>query len=315
MDETCSHFTLNGKSPMTQLLISLLTILLVGMFLFSCSMLAGTLIFGQNLIGISGGDLADIGEKDIGYLRYLLISQDISLFIIPAIILLSLMNPVGYKIRLNVQMLNINEIFLVILLAFCLFPITGFTGQLNSFMHFPDWLSGVGEWITEKEEYATHLTNTLIISDTFGIMLFNLLMIAIIPAVGEEFIFRGVFQKIFYGLFKSGHVAVWVAAFLFSLMHFQFFGFLPRFILGLVFGYLYLWSGTLWLPVIAHFINNAVPTIAAYFRSWETVSGQTDIALWKQLIFLPVPVLISLVILLYFRNKSGKEEQRFVDNP
>ena len=66
-------------------------------------------------------------------------------------------------------------------------------------------------------------------------MMLNLLMIAVLPAIGEELIFRGVFQKIFYDFFKSGHPAVWITAIIFSTLHFQFFGLIPRFILGLGF--------------------------------------------------------------------------------
>ena len=94
-------------------------------------------------------------------------------------------------------------------------------------------------------------------------------MLAVLPAIGEELIFRGVFQKIFYDFFKSGHMAIWVTAFLFSALHFQFYGFIPRLILGLVFGYLFFWSGTLWLPVLSHFVNNAVPVIGVYIQGWD----------------------------------------------
>jgi membrane protease YdiL (CAAX protease family) len=174
-------------------------------------------------------------------------------------------------------------------------------------MHLPDWLSGVEQWMIEKEDNATRLTDSLMTSNTFWIMILNVLVIAVMPAIGEELIFRGIFQKIFYNLFKSGHLAIWFTAFVFSAIHFQFFGFVPRFILGLVFGYLFLWSGTLWLPVISHFVNNAVPVIGAYIQGWEKSNAPMDITLWKQIIGLPLPIIISIIILLYFRNKNKKE--------
>ena len=135
-------------------------------------------------------------------------------------------------------------------------------------------------------------------------MILNLFIIAILPAVGEEFFFRGVLQKILIRLFKSGHVAIWVTAFIFSAIHFQFFGFVPRFILGLIFGYLFFWSSTLWLPVISHFINNAVPVIMAYIQGMEKFNALSDTPLWKLALALPLPVAIGLVILFYFRNNS-----------
>ena len=144
----------------------------------------------------------------------------------------------------------------------------------------------------------------IITGKTFGAMLFNLFMIAVLPAIGEEFIFRGVFQKILYNLIKNNHLAVWMTAFIFSAIHLQFYGFIPRLILGLAFGYLFLWSRTIWLPVIAHFVNNAVPTIGAWLSGPENYSNIVDVPLWKQLLGLPVPIIICTLILIYFRNKS-----------
>jgi membrane protease YdiL (CAAX protease family) len=158
--------------------------------------------------------------------------------------------------------------------------------------------------MTDMEEKADKTIDLLVVSNTFHVMILNLFIIALVPAVSEEMIFRGICQKIFTNLFKSGHLAIFVTAFLFSALHFQFFGFLPRFILGIVFGYLFFWSGTIWLPVLAHFINNAVPVILAYFEGMEKLNRPPDIPLWQQAIFLPLPVTISLVILFYFRNKS-----------
>jgi membrane protease YdiL (CAAX protease family) len=171
-------------------------------------------------------------------------------------------------------------------------------------MHFPDWLSGVEKWMEEKEDYANGIINQALFAPSFATMILNLFIIAILPAVGEEFFFRGVLQKILIKLFKSGHVGIWVTAFIFSAIHFQFFGFVPRFILGLIFGYLFFWSGTLWLPVISHFINNAVPVIMAYIQGMEKFNAPTDTPSWKLALALPLPVAIGLVILFYFRNRS-----------
>ena len=308
MTDKHSLLSLYGKSPVYQLFLSLLIVLSVGVLLFSVFLLAGIFLFDIDL-GLLGIPYAEVGGKDIAFLRYILISQHISLFIVPAIIILYNMNP-DHQSRLRyVKLPQIKEVILVIILAFCIFPVTGFTGQLNSEMHFPDWLSGVEQWMTENEDNATRLFDLLITTDTFWVMLLNLLMIAVLPAIGEELIFRGVFQKILINLFRSGHLAVWVTAIVFSTLHFQFFGFIPRFILGLVFGYLFFWSGTIWLPVISHFVNNAVPVIGTYIQGWEKIYSPLDITLWKQITGLPVPVIISLVILLYFRNKSKKNEE------
>jgi membrane protease YdiL (CAAX protease family) len=293
------------RTPLFQLLISMLIILGVGIVLFTVFLLAGILIFNVDS-GLLENLSSAVGEKDISFLKYIFISQDISFFIVPAIIILIKLNPGHQQGLMGIKMPRINEIVLIIVLGFCIFPITSFTGQLNSGMNLPDWLSGVEEWMTEKEDNANRLIDMCMTSNTFWGMIMNVLVIAVIPAIGEELIFRGVIQKVLSNLFKSGHLAIWITAFVFSAIHLQFYGFVPRFILGLIFGYLFFWSGTLWLPVISHFVNNAVPTIGAYIQGLGSFNIPLDIPLWKQAIGLPLPIIISIMILLYFRNKSKK---------
>jgi len=302
MNDNKRSFKLYSESPFYQIFVSLLIIVGVGGVLTFILFISGILIFGGDMSLITKSAIS-LGANNVGLLRYLLVVQDISFFVIPSIIILRLMNSESPKRFTEFKMPLLKEIVLVIILTFCIFSITSFTGQLNSAMHLPHWLSGVEHWMTDLEDKADTTIDLLIVSKTFGIMMLNLITIGLAPAIAEELIFRGVFQKIFYNLFKSGHAAVWISAFLFSAIHFQFFGFLPRFILGLVFGYLFFWSGTLWLPMISHFVNNAFPVILAYVQGMEKLNTPSDVPLWHQALYLPLPVVISLVILFYFRNK------------
>ena len=305
MGDNKYHLTLYGVSPARQLYISLLIILVPGILIFIFLLFAGTFFF-SGAPDINTFPELDINKADIPFLRYLLIVQGISIFIIPGIVILKLISPVKQKGFAFSSRPAATDIGLVVLLAFCLFPVTSITGQLNSEMNLPDWLSGIETWMIDREDNATNLIGLVIPSSTFGVMLLNLLMIAIIPALGEEMIFRGVFQKIGYSLFRSGHTAVWVTAFIFSAIHFQFYGFIPRLILGLVFGYLFMWSGTLWLPVISHFINNAVPVVGSYIEGWDKINSPGDISLAGQLIRLPLPVIVGVLILFYFWKKFNE---------
>ena len=303
MPDKQSHFKLYNESPAYQLFVSILVVAGVGIVSMIILIIAGIVIFGSDLSVLEKSGAA-LSNTDSGFLRYLLIIQDISLFILPSSIIMVMMKPEFAKRLDELKLPLLKEIGLVIVLAFCIFPVTSFTGQINSAMHFPDWLSGVEKWMEEKEDYANSIINQALFAPSFAMMILNLFIIAILPAVGEEFFFRGVLQKILIRLFKSGHVAIWVTAFIFSAIHFQFFGFVPRFILGLIFGYLFFWSSTLWLPVISHFINNAVPVIMSYIQGMEKFNALSDTPLWKLALALPLPVAIGLVILFYFRNNS-----------
>jgi membrane protease YdiL (CAAX protease family) len=304
MNETKGHFSVASASPLYQLIISILTIAAIGFVLFVILFIAGILIFGFDLSAMSDDILFNPGNTDIVFFRFLMISEQICFFVIPGIYLLSQYKSTEGNLKSYFSIPLAREAGLVILLVFCLVPVNGFAGELNSEMHFPEWLSGIEKWMIDRENEADGLFEIISAADTFQVMLLNLFIISVLPALGEEMIFRGIFQRIFQRLFRNDHIGIWVIAFIFSAIHLQFFGFVPRFILGLVFGYLYYWSGTLWLPVLAHFVNNAIPTIGVYWQGWDKMSAQSDTALWVQLLILPAPIVIIVMIMLYFRQKS-----------
>jgi len=147
-------------------------------------------------------------------------------------------------------------------LMVCATPLVGWLYQLNLKLDLP--LAGLMEMIRNAEEQATVLTKMFLRMPTFNDLLFNLLLIAILPAIAEEFFFRGVVQKLVYEGTRNVHAAVWISAAIFSFMHFQFLGFLPRMFLGVVLGYLFAYSGSIWVSIVGHIFNNGSQVVAAY---------------------------------------------------
>ena len=308
MGDLHSRLLRNEQRPLYRLLFSFLIVTGAGVSLFTIMFLAGRFIFYGSqgfLTNLSSG--SEI--TDASFMKYILVSEQISFFIIPALIIMNIFSPQGKPRFSELGRPSTNDIVLVIVLAICIFPVTSFTGELNSQMHFPQWLSGVEKWMTDKEESADKIIDVFTSSGKLTSLFTNILIIAVLPAFGEELIFRGVLQKVLSGFFKSGHPAVWITSFFFSAMHMQFFGFLPRFILGLIFGYLFLWSGTLWLPMLAHFINNAVSIGWDYFHNGDNTVDSADPALLKQIPGMIIPVLIMSLILCYFYMKNRRELQ------
>ncbi len=140
-------------------------------------------------------------------------------------------------------------------------PAVNFISEWNASWEIPTF---IGEWITSKESKAGALTESFLEMPSWIYLAFNLFMIALLPAVGEELIFRGVLQRGLQRINGNPHLSIWVAAILFSAMHMQFLGFFPRLLMGVAMGYLLYWSGNLWYPIIAHFTNNAMAVILAY---------------------------------------------------
>jgi hypothetical protein len=143
-----------------------------------------------------------------------------------------------------------------------------------------------------------------------GTLLLNFIVMAFIPAFSEEFFFRGAVQKILKGIIKNNHIVILITAFIFSTIHFQFYGFFPRFILGIYLGYLAVWSGTLFLPIVAHFLHNGI-SLCIEFVSQNSLNRAeelkiSDISGFN--IFLPILIFVLLIIIyfIYLDLKKSK---------
>lgn len=299
--EDKAHFSdFSSQKPIIQLFISFSVIIIAGTLLFYLFLLAGALLFNTDVPKMLSVSSSDANAIDISILKYMQVSQQMAMFVIPALFL-------GYIFKggkasfLKLDLFpQAGNIIIVIILTVMIIPLNSYTGLLNSKMDLPDWLSGVEHWMKTKEDTATSLTGLLIKTNGLNDLVINIFILAIIPAIAEEFVFRGILQQILCKLFRSNHAGIWIAAIFFSAVHMQFFGFIPRLILGLCFGYLFFWTGNLWLPIIAHFINNLVPVLMSWFFNWNELSEKASDLAEKQILLPLVPTLISIVCLYYF---------------
>ncbi|HEY0656172.1 MAG TPA: CPBP family intramembrane glutamic endopeptidase [Chryseosolibacter sp.] len=142
--------------------------------------------------------------------------------------------------------------------------------EWNSTFDFPSFADDFERWARGLEDEAERTTEYLTTFASNWEVLIAIFVIAILPGIGEELVFRGLIQNELFKATKNIHVSIWFAAFLFSAIHFQFFGFVPRLLLGALFGYIYYWSGNLSLAILAHFVNNGVSVLAIYFHQKGT---------------------------------------------
>lgn len=203
--------------------------------------------------------------------------------------------------------LKINKGFIILLLpviiilVFAAMPVINFTGELNSHLSLPDFLSGLENSMRESEDRMKVITDAFLQMNGIGDLLINILVIALLAAVGEELLFRGCFQNILVQWTKNIHIAIWLTAILFSALHFQFYGFLPRMLLGVLLGYLYVWSGSLWLPILFHFLNNGLAVLFAYLigKGLLTENAETVGVGESELMFVFISAALS-AWLMYF---------------
>lgn len=131
----------------------------------------------------------------------------------------------------------------------------------NKALPISEWFPNVGPKMEEMEKLSGTIIQMFLTWDNPEIIIISILFISVIPAIGEEIIFRGAMQQELLHWFRNPHIAIWITAFVFSFIHFQFFGFFPRFLLGALFGYVAYWTGSIWSSILLHFLNNFLTLI------------------------------------------------------
>jgi membrane protease YdiL (CAAX protease family) len=197
---------------------------------------------------------------------------------------------------------------LSILLVLIFIPANSQFISWNAQMTFPDALSWLEKWMRDKENQMETLTSFMTNFQQPEQFVTALVVVALLPALGEEFLFRGVLQNKLRSFWKNPHIAIWVSAAIFSAIHFQFYGFIPRMLLGAIFGYLYFWSGNLWLAVLAHFVNNGFALLMVYLHNIGVVNSNLEDMKTMPLSWV-IPSFLLSITLLYFIKSKAKSNQ------
>jgi len=265
----------SNADPFLQLIVLFLMMFFcVGVFLLMAQGLLNAL-WGVNLFETP--DLIyEYGNPEVVQInRVLLLFQHLGLFVIPAIVFAKLCSSswkqfLGFRFILP-QFLVGSAVLMIVAL-----PFINVLAWLNEGLEFPMALKGLEEVFVSMEANAMELTEAIAMTESVGLLIFNLLVVAVLPAFGEEMIFRGLILPMIRRWTGNVHVAVWVTAFLFSAMHLQIFGFLPRLILGALLGYLFVWSRTLWAPIVAHLANNGLALILMFLIARDYIPEEAD---------------------------------------
>lgn len=214
----------------------------------------------------------DADAMPIGYLKVIQIFTSAGMFLVPPLVFsrIESQRPFRY-LKLDTAVSPV-LIWLSVLIMISAMPVLELTVQINQAMKLPGFLKGLEEWMLAKEKELEVMTKKLLVMKDMSDLFVNMFMIAVLPAISEELMFRGAIQKILTRWTKNYHWGIWIAAIIFSAIHVQFYGFLPRMLLGALFGYLLVWSNTLWIPILAHFLNNGITVVAAYVYQQKGMS-------------------------------------------
>jgi uncharacterized protein len=268
--------------------------------------LIGQLITGGISIGLAQLGGFDFNQKlaslnvnspieDRNFIRAILFTNHVFGFILPAIFTAVL----AYKnLAVNYFKLtkwpDLETIGLAFLLLVVSVPLVQYSYLINKMIPLPQWMHGL-------EQDTSKMLAAIIRKEYWYEAVINVLLIAAIPAMGEEMMFRGILQQQLGRIFKNEHVMVWLSAAIFSAIHMQFEGFLARMILGALLGYLFVWTRNLWVPMIVHLLNNGLQIIVMYVANikpeeMEKIGGDDKMTWWMALISLGLVVFVAGLI-------------------
>jgi hypothetical protein len=285
--------------------------------------LIGSLVLTQ-ITGISLFQMGDVSQWDASNpktfvaIRGMLLLQFLGLFLIPSLLFAYFSDPQPAQyIGLKAPYKN-GYWILGIAIMLAAIPFVEFTGMINKNIHFG---KGVQAWAQSMEDEATKTIQFMLSDHSVSNLLFNIIFIAAFAGIGEELFFRGVLQRLLIKSTRSPWTGIILAAFFFSFFHFQFFGFIPRLLLGILLGAIYWYSGSIWPAIIAHFMYDAFIIILAYFNPQMIQNPDASIV---DKTYLGIGALVSLALvggILWWMKKNSKASYAAVyagddeDNP
>ena len=297
--------TTKENKPGTSLLI-LFAILLISLVL--AQIVAGGLMILMSGIELRNiGNLIDVLMNSKNGWWAMMLSQGVAsifTFIVPGLLFWYAVEKKQFS-DLSFSALPSLQIFgLVILIQLTFSPFSGWVQSLNEKMQLPASLEWLELIMKSMENSAKTLTDFLTKFDSPLELFVALIVIAIIAGIGEELIFRGLIQrKLLLGI-KNYHLAIWISAIIFSGIHMQFYGFFPRMFLGAIFGYLYYWSGNIWVPIFAHIFNNGLAVVLMHMVNQKKISPEIE-----KLDSIPLPYvlasLLAFIGLMFVFQKSN----------
>ncbi|GAB3650024.1 hypothetical protein GCM10028791_16600 [Echinicola sediminis] len=208
----------------------------------------------------------------------------------------------GWEQQFNRVKFNSLLLIFPLLFGFILFDAVIVEWNMN--LELPSFMQGFELYAKSMEEKAMELTKYLTDFEGAGEFMMGLLVIGVLAGIGEEYFFRGVLQAKMHRYTGNAHWGIWISAFIFSAIHFQFYGFFPRMFLGALFGYLYLFSGSLIYPMMGHVLNNSFTLIMVYLSKLGMVNfsiEEADDFSWYSVV---IGLLVFIVCMRLFISQN-----------
>ena len=257
---------------------------------------------GIDIITLSDPDKWDYSNPGLlTFLRGMLAVQFFALYIIPVFLFARFCDP---KPTQYLGLTSAKPLYFILGITVLLvaLPFVDWTGIFNRDL-IPETTT-IGKWMKASEESTAKQIEFMLKRNTVQDLLLNLVLVAVFAGVGEELFFRGVLQRLFIKLFKNPWTGILVTAFIFSAIHLQFYGFIPRFILGILLGLLYWYSGSLWPAIIAHFAYDAFAVIMIWFNPALAEQDSVAVSFGNKTLLAAISLALIIVIVILMKKRS-----------
>ncbi len=222
------------------------------------------------IVGIGVGIfMFAIGDTQLSAkgLRIITVVQDVFVFVVPAVIAAIVVTRLPANLLAVTAKPKLTSIIMAIAILVVSMPAMEYIISLNQSLSLPESFGWIEEYLKKMEDSAADAVNTLAGGTSVGDLVVGVLIVGVLTGFSEEIFFRGAMLNLFMSTRMRKHLCVWLVAIIFSFMHFQFYGFVPRILMGAFFGYLIWWTGSLWVPVIAHAFNNSLVVVVQWISA------------------------------------------------
>lgn len=252
---------------------------------------------------------------ELSVLRIAQISSQIFTFVLPPILYVILVkeNPIS---ALGLNKVKFYWFLLGVAMMYAILPLNSAFAEWNAELKLPESMKALEEMMKTMQNAATEITNKMLNVNNICGLTINIIMIAGLAALGEEFLFRSLLQTSLIKICKNAHVGIIIASAIFSFIHFEFYGFLPRLVLGLLLGYMFYFSGSIWVPMLMHFVNNGTAVVIYYLNNKGITNIDVDTFGQTNAPVLLVSI-IPMIVLFYLSIKCSQKEHKdknIIDN-
>jgi uncharacterized protein len=175
-------------------------------------------------------------------------------------------------LNFTTKKISLKTIAAIVLTMLLFMPFNGWLATLNEGLKLPASMSGLESFLKNMENTLADFTKYMGSFTSFPQFMVTFFVVAVLAGVGEEVLFRGLVQRKMWKGTGNIHLAIWLSAAVFSFIHMQFYGFLPRMFLGALMGYLYYFSGNIWVPIVAHVFNNGLAVVVMYLSNLKAIN-------------------------------------------